>query len=922
MMEALLKIKAMVTGEEGLTSMAKSLGGLKKGAENASGGLKSMLTSAGGLSGALGSLVPLVSGVGLAAMAKGAIDAADNMNDLSQKTGVSVERLSQFDQAAKMSGTTLEAVGGAMVKLARGMVSAGTATDEYGQTAEEALQQATQAVEDGEDRQIQAVQDAADKRLAALEKESDDRLKEINKRYRAEQQLLDDKYDDEAQRETEAAKDRQQQEERAIKKQFDARRKAIQDDKNLSDEKKAQLLESLREQEDEALKTLDRGYQKQQKERTRQFRDAQQQQENALDERKRAEESKIKERLNTEKTLTKDHTDSQVKQIKESTKEQLASLKDLAEGPKGVAKALQSLGISMTDATGKMKSTDEVMLEVADRFQTMPDGAQKSALAIQLFGKSGADMIPLLNGGRKAVESLSVTMTGKFAKGADEVNDKMVSLQTKLVELSVKLGTALMPVLMRLTDVLVGMADGFAAMPGWLQGTIAGVAGLLLVLPTLVSTLSGLIGIVKVISGLKLAATIASWAAAAGPAMGVISAAFTGLLTFLTGTLLPALLAFFSGPVGWTVLAVAAVVAMAIAFRKPLSQFITWLGSVFKKGWDGFVDNILKKPLTAYFKWWRKNWDTAKDIVGNIFKAMVGLVKAPMEGIATVIRNTLRLVFRNLENAFNGFVLKYNNLIAKLRGSAFGGLLGLLPTIPLLNLPKFAQGAYVNKPTAAIIGEAGPEYVIPAAQMESINKMYASRLKDMLDLNERQYQDRLARGGGSAAVKADADAQLANANRDAQMKTDMAKAQKMSDMQREGNRMLQLERLNQSAVQQPVLASNPMITWQPTQADRQAEQAKVDEWMSVQRDKMGDLLNIGFNTLINATASAVEASDVNVDIVQDVKAVVNIVTGPVLRFNDEDYVKIDDLRSAMQATAKGVFDSLRNPSTRIALGLV
>ena len=113
-----------------------------------------------------------------------------------------------------------------------------------------------------------------------------------------------------------------------------------------------------------------------------------------------------------------------------------------------------------------------------------------------------------------------------------------------------------------------------------------------------------------------------------------------------------------------------------------------------------------------------------------------------------------------------------------------------------------------------------------------------------------------------------------------------------------------------------------MITWQPTQADRQAEQAKVDEWMSVQRDKMGDLLNIGFNTLINATASAVEASDVNVDIVQDVKAVVNIVTGPVLRFNDEDYVKIDDLRSAMQAPAKGVFDSLRNPSTRIALGLV
>lgn len=788
-MEALLKVKAMVTGEEGLTSMAKSLGGLKKGAENASGGLKSMLTSAGGLSGALGSLVPLVSGVGLAAMAKGAIDAADNMNDLSQKTGVSVERLSQFDQAAKMSGTTLEAVGGAMVKLARGMVSAGTATDEYGQTAEEALQQATQAVEDGEDRQIQAVQDAADKRLAALEKESDDRLKEINKRYRAEQQLLDDKYDDEAQRETEAAKDRQQQEERAIKKQFDARRKAIQNDKSLSDEAKAQLLESLREQEDETLKTLDRGYQKQQKERTRQFRDAQQQQENALDERKRAEESKIKERLNTEKTLTKEHTDGQVKQIKESTKEQLASLKDLAEGPKGVAKALQSLGISMTDATGKMKSTDEVMLEVADRFQTMPDGAGKSALAIQLFGKSGADMIPLLNGGRKAVESLSVTMTGKFAKGADEVNDKMVSLQTRLVELSVKLGTALMPVLMRLTDVLVGMADGFAAMPGWLQGTIAGVAGLLLVLPTLVSTLSGLIGIVKVISGLKLAATIASWAAAAGPAMGVISAAFTGLLTFLTGTLLPALLAFFSGPVGWTVLAVAAVVAMAIAFRKPLGQFITWLGSVFKKGWDGFVNNILKKPITAYFKWWKKNWDTAGNVVKSIFTGVTSFVKNMFGSIVGFLRATITRAFRVSIDAFNGAIVTINNLIANLKNVPFIGIgFKLMPEIKTIPIPKFAKGGIVNRATLAMVGEGGEsEYIIPESKMDKALDRFMVKAQG------------INAGGG-----------------------------------------------------------NPTI---------------------------------------------------------------NITTGPVMQFGGEQYVTVSDMQAAMQATARGVLGSLRNPTTRISLGL-
>ena len=663
-MEALLKIKAMVTGEEGLTSMAKSLGGLKKGAENASGGLKSMLTSAGGLSGALGSLVPLVSGVGLAAMAKGAIDAADNLNDLSQKTGVSVERLSQFDQAAKASGTTLEAVSGAMVKLGRNLAESDT-------------------------------------------------------------------------------------------------------------------------------------------------------------------------------------------------------------GP--AAKALTQLGVSATDASGKLKTTDQIMLEVADRFKTMPDGAQKSALAIQLFGKSGADMIPLLNGGRKAVESLSVTMTGKFAKGADEVNDKMVSLQTKLVELSVKLGTALMPVLMRLTDVLVGMADGFAAMPGWLQGTIAGVAGLLLVLPTLVSTLSSLIGIVKVISGLKLAATIASWAAAAGPAMAVISAAFTGLLTFLTGTLLPALLAFFSGPVGWTVLAVAAVVAMAIAFRKPLGQFITWLGSVFKKGWDGFVDNILKKPLTAYFKWWRKNWEAIGGFVLTVFKNVRGAVVTVFGAITGTIRGVIAGAFGFAASVFNNWIAAVNNIIKGLKSIPFLGL-RLLPVLQQIKIPKFAEGGVVRKPTLAMVGEGGePEYIIPQ-----------SKLKTLF-------------GGLSFLTSSGKPIES--------MSTDMV------------DTLLARMTENKPLAITPRSASGSSSTNTGSQSNNSAPLLELPTWLQEQTMKQ-------YSLLTNATAKAIESADIKVGVVQLSDPSITITTGPVLQFNGQDYVTVNDLRDALQATAKAVLNSLRNPSTRISLGLV
>jgi len=845
-MEALLKIKASVDGEGAVTALAKGMGGLKKGAEDASSGLGGMLKSAGGLSGALGSLVPLVSGVGLAAMAKGAIDAADNLNDLSQKTGVSVERLSQFDQAAKMSGTTIDAVGGAMVKLARGMVAAGTATDEYGQTAEQALQDATQAVEDGEDRQVQAVKDAADKRLAALEKESDDRLREINKRYKAEARLLGDSFDDQSRQEADAAKDRQQQEERAIKRSFDARAKAIKDDKYLTDQQKEAKLQALRDEEDSVLKALDRGYQQQQTQRTRQFRDAQQQQEDALEERKRAEEEQIKARINTEKNLTKEHADGQVKLIKQSSKEQIESLKELAEGPKGVAAALAALGLSAVDTSGKMKNTDEVMLEVADKFKMMPDGAKKSALAIQLFGKSGADMIPLLNGGRQAVESLGITMTTKFAKGADDANDKLVMLQTKLLELSVKLGTALMPVLNTITDLVIRMATGFSSLPDWMQGTIAAVGGLVIALGPLVQILSGAMVVIKGIAALQLGATIASWAAALGPAMGVISAAFTGLLAFLSGTVLPALLAFFSGPVGWTVLAVAAVVAMAIAFRKPLGQFVSWLGSVFKKGWDGFVNNILKKPIEGYFKWWRKNWQTAANFLPTVFNTVKRTLVNIFTGLIGIMRGILNNVMKMIAEGFNSVIAMVNNVISRLKGIPLLSFLRFLPDLKPIKIPAFAQGGLVTRPTIAMVGEGGQnEFILPE-----------SRLKDFAQYNaELQWQKLL----NSAWL------------RSLQPSTG-------SDIARES-----FKRLEQQITNLGLAGSDP-----------------------------------NKNLLVGNEPKQLAIHQTNTF---DVEPIIQITTGPVIQFDNQRFVTLDEFEAGLRTAVRSVFDSLRNPATRIQLGL-
>jgi hypothetical protein len=67
------------------------------------------------------------------------------------------------------------------------------------------------------------------------------------------------------------------------------------------------------------------------------------------------------------------------------------------------------LGIAFRDATGKLKPADALFGDVAERFKKMPDGVEKTALAMHLFGRGGAALIPILNKGRKEIEELEAT---------------------------------------------------------------------------------------------------------------------------------------------------------------------------------------------------------------------------------------------------------------------------------------------------------------------------------------------------------------------------------------------------------------------------------------------------------------------------------------------------------------------------------
>ncbi len=82
---------------------------------------------------------------------------------------------------------------------------------------------------------------------------------------------------------------------------------------------------------------------------------------------------------------------------------------EAAEGVATYADAYAKLGVSVTKSDGSLKASDALLGEIADRFADLPDGPAKAAVAMDIFGRSGAQMITLLNGGSAALEEFTTS---------------------------------------------------------------------------------------------------------------------------------------------------------------------------------------------------------------------------------------------------------------------------------------------------------------------------------------------------------------------------------------------------------------------------------------------------------------------------------------------------------------------------------
>ena len=363
------------------------------------------------------------------------------------------------------------------------------------------------------------------------------------------------------------------------------------------------------------------------------------------------------------------------------------NMQDASDGVGTAKEAFDRLGVSVTNNDGSLKSLDTMFFEISDKIKAMDDRTLAAANAAEVFGTGmGAKLIPVMNQGSEAIQSLSTGFTQLGAERMATFNDKFAQMGEKFNVLKVQLTSAVLPALEKLVDIVTVGVEKFANLPAPVKGiTIA--LGLLL---------PGIIAIVPL-----FAAMVVSIKAIAAIKLGTMFAAIVPAITGLMPVLAPFLIggAVLAGLIALGKL-IGTIAGHIFVNRDKIGEAMTAIGEFLLKPFTGFaefVTNVFENVVTGI----RNAFNVLPNFVRNVITAATAPVTAFMNTIKralTALRNLLR-----------------RRAAANSGGGGSGGSSGGTP---------MALGGVVTSPTLGYLGEAGSEYVIPARKAAQFSKNY------------------------------------------------------------------------------------------------------------------------------------------------------------------------------------------------------
>lgn len=140
---------------------------------------------------------------------------------------------------------------------------------------------------------------------------------------------------------------------------------------------------------------------------------------------------------------------------------------EAAKGAGKFGEKFSQLGVSIHGAGGELKKTDELLLDTADAFSKIQNPSKRAALATELFGRSGRQMIPFLMQGKKGISELFKIykdLGGGYTEEAQESARRFAMSQAKL---GLQLDAMKDKILKNLVPTLEYLGDKIGAVATW-----------------------------------------------------------------------------------------------------------------------------------------------------------------------------------------------------------------------------------------------------------------------------------------------------------------------------------------------------------------------------------------------------------------------------------------------------------------------
>ena len=319
-----------------------------------------------------------------------------------------------------------------------------------------------------------------------------------------------------------------------------------------------------------------------------------------------------------------DLVDVSVETIAKSHTKLTKSMASAQSGTGKNAEAFKELGVDVVDANGKLRNSDDVWKDTIKALGNVQNETKRDALAMQLMGKSAAELNPLIEDGGETYEKVAETMKEynldfvdqETLDKANEFNDSLDTMKligsAALSQVGSQLAAVFAPALEKVVGIFGKVAEWLGnlnpkvlAVLGVVAAVIAGIAPVLLILGKLAFAISSIISLVGVI----------------GPGIAALA-----------------------GPIGIAIAAIAAIIAIGVLLYKNWDK----IKAKAKEMWNSIkttfagIKTSIQNSINSVKAFLTNSWNTIKTTARTAWNAVKTAITSPItkakeKGTSTIL---------------------------------------------------------------------------------------------------------------------------------------------------------------------------------------------------------------------------------------------------------------------------------------------